>query len=149
MLQSGVGGQNRVVRFDDRGGHLGSGVNRELELALLSVVGAQPLQQQTSETGSGTSTERVEDEESLETGTVVGQSPNSVHDVVNELLSDGVMSSSVVVGSILLAVDQGLGVEERPVLSGPNLVDNVGLQVDLFDSILSARWPQVAIFILP
>jgi hypothetical protein len=139
VLQSSVGGQDRVVGFDDRGGHLGGGVNRELELALLSVIGAQPLQQQTSETGSGASTERVEDEESLETRTVVGESSNSVHDVVNELLSDGVMSSSVVVGSILLAVNQGLGVEERPVLSGPDLVDNVGLQVDLLGSVLSAN----------
>jgi hypothetical protein len=77
----------------------------------------------------------VEDEESLETGTVVGESSNSVHDVVDELLSDGVVTSSVVVGSVLLAVDEGLGVEQRPVLSGPDLVNNVGLQVDLSEGV--------------
>ena len=149
VFQSGVGSQDRVVRFNDRGGHLGGGVNRELELALLSVVGAQPLQQQTSETGSGTTSERVEHEESLESGTVVGETSHSVHDVVDELLSDGVVSSSVVVGGILLAVDQGLGVEERPVLSGPDLIDDVGLQVDLFCSIRSAHWPQPRVQIHP
>lgn len=135
VFQSGVGSQDRVVRLDDRGGHLGSGVDGELELALLSVIRAQPLQQQTSETGTGTTSERVEDEESLETGTVVGESSNSVHDVVDELLSDGVVTSSVVVGSVLLAVDEGLGVEQRPVLSGPDLVNNVGLQVDLSEGV--------------
>jgi hypothetical protein len=131
VFQGGVGGQDRVVRLDDRGGHLGSGVDGELELALLSVIRAQPLQQQTSETRTGTTSERVEDEESLETGTVVGESSNPVHDVVDELLSDGVVTSSVVVGSVFLAVDEGLGVEQRPVLSGPDLVNDVGLQVDL------------------
>jgi hypothetical protein len=131
VLQSGVGGQDRVVRFNYGSGHLGCRVNTELELALLSVIRAQPLQQQRSESRSCTSSERVEDEESLKTGTVVGESSNSVHDVVDQLLSDGVVSTSVVVGGILLSVDQGLGVEERPVLSGPDLVDNIGLQIDL------------------
>jgi hypothetical protein len=135
VFQGGVGGQDRVVRLDDRGGHLGSGVNGELELALLSVIRAQPLQQQTSETGTGTTSERVEDEESLQTGTVVGESSNSVHDIVDELLSDGVVTSSVVVGSVFLAVDEGLGVEQRPVLSGPDLVNDVGLQVDLCEGV--------------
>jgi hypothetical protein len=41
------------------------------------------------------------------------------------------VTSSVVVGSVFLAVDEGLGVEQRPVLSGPDLVNDVGLQVDL------------------
>ena len=126
-----MGGQDRVVGLDDRGGHLGSGVDREFELALLSIIGAQPLQQQTSETGSGTTSERVEDEESLKTGTVIGETSDAVHDVVNELLSDGVVTTGVVVGGILLSVDEGLGVEQRPVLSSPDLVNDVGLQVDL------------------
>jgi len=131
VLQSGVGGQNRVVRFDDRGGHLGSGVNRELELALLSVVGAQPLQQQTSETGSGTSTERVEDEESLETLTVVGELADSVAGGVDKLLSNSVMTTSIVVGGVLFSVDEGFRVEELTVLAGTNFVYNGGLEIDV------------------
>lgn len=36
-----------------------------------------------------------------------------------------------VVGGVLLSRDEGLGVEEGLVLSGSDLVDNVGLEIDL------------------
>ena len=39
VLKSGVGGQNRVVWLNNRCRHLGGGVDRELELGLLAVVG--------------------------------------------------------------------------------------------------------------
>ena len=39
VLESGVGGQDRVIWLDNRCRHLGGGVDRELELGLLTVVG--------------------------------------------------------------------------------------------------------------
>lgn len=95
MLQGGVSGQHRVVGLDNRVGHLGSRVDRELELGLLAVVLGESLEKERSETGSGSSTERVEDKESLETGTVVGQVSDSVENGVDEVLADGVVSSGV------------------------------------------------------
>jgi len=97
----------------------------------------------------------VEDEESLKSGTVVGQVSHSIQDGIDELLSDGVVSSGVcdsaterksakvverrrkegeertVVGGILLSRDQSLRVEKRLVGSSSDLVNDVGLEIDL------------------
>ena len=129
MLKSGVGGKDRVVGLNDGGGSLGSRVDAELELALLAVVDRETLHQESTETRTGTTTEGVEDEEALETNTVVGNTADLVEDAIDELLSDGVVATGVVVGSILLASDHHLGVEEVPVGTGADLVDDIGLEI--------------------
>ena len=53
----------------------------------------------------------MEDQESLETGALIGEFPDPVEDKVDNFLADGVVTSCVVVGSILLAGNQLLGVE--------------------------------------
>jgi len=72
----------------------------------------------------------VEEQESLETGAHVSQLPDPVQDQVHDLLTDGVVAPGVVVGSVLLAVDQLLRVEELAVGSTPGLVDDRGLEID-------------------
>ena len=72
----------------------------------------------------------MEDEESLKSGAHIGNLANAVEDQVDDLLSDGVVTASVVVGSILLAADQLLGVEQLAVGAGSDLVDDGGLQVN-------------------
>lgn len=57
VLQSSVGCQDRVVGLHNGGRHLGCRVDRELKLALLSIISAKSFQQQTSETGTGTTSE--------------------------------------------------------------------------------------------
>lgn len=131
MLEGGVGGQNGVVRLDDGGRHLRGRVDGELELGLLTVVVGKSLKKERTETGTGSTTKRVEDEESLETGTVVRQSSDLVNNGVNQLLTDGVVTSGVVVGSVLLTVDESFGVEEGSVLAVLDLVNDVGLQIDV------------------
>lgn len=59
-----------------------------------------------------------------------GNTAHAVDDGVDHLLADGVVSASVIVGSILLAADQELGVEELAVGAGPDLVDRRGVEVD-------------------
>ena len=130
VLQGGVRGQDTVVRLNDSGGDLRGGVHRELKLGLLSVVDGETLQKEGTESGTGTTTERVEDEESLETSAVVGQLADSVEDEVDNLLSDGVVTTGVVVSGIFLSGNQLLGVEELTVGSGSDLIDDGGLQVD-------------------
>lgn len=131
VLQGGVGCEDGVVRLDNGGGDLGGGVDGKLELGLLGEVDGESLKQKSSETGTGSSTERVGEEESLQTVTVVGDSSNSVHDLVDQLLADGVVTSGVVVSGILLSGNKLLGVEQVLVLSGSHLVNHVGLKINV------------------
>ena len=112
MLESGVGGEDGVVGLDDGGGDLRGGVDCEFELCLLSVVDRKSLHQERSETRAGSATEGVEDEETLETSAVVGELSDAIKDVVDDFLADGVVATGVVVGRVLLASDQLLGVVE-------------------------------------
>lgn len=130
VLQGGVGGQDRVVGLNHGGGYLRSGVDGELKFGFLSVVDRQSFHQQGAESRSGTTTEGVEDQESLETGTLVSQFSESVEDEIDDLLSDGVVSTSVVVGGIFFAGDQLLGVEQLSVGSSSDLVNDGGFQVN-------------------
>ena len=50
VLKSGVGGQDRVVRLNHGGRHLGSRVDGEFQLALFSVVHRKPLHEEGGET---------------------------------------------------------------------------------------------------
>jgi len=129
VLERGVCGENGVVGLNDRGGDLRCRVDTELELALLAVVDRQTLHQQGTESGTSTSTEGVEDEETLQTRAVVGNAADLVEDLVDELLADGVVTTGVVVRRILLSGDHVLRVEEGSVRTSADLVDNVGLQI--------------------
>ena len=130
VLEGGVGGEDGVVGLHHRGGHLGRRVDGELQLGLLPVVHGESLHQERGEAGASAATEGVEDEESLETSTLISQLPDPVQDQVHDLLPDGVVAPGVVVGGVLLPGDELLGVEELPVDPGPHLVDDGGLQVD-------------------
>ena len=63
--------EDGVVRLYNGGGHLWSGVHGKLKLAFLAVVGRETLKDQGTETRACTTTERVEDKETLEGGAVV------------------------------------------------------------------------------
>lgn len=95
VLQGGVGSQDRVVRLNDRGRHFRGRVDRELKLGLFAIVGREALHQEGTETGTGTTAERVEHKEALETGTVVGETTDLLEHAVDELLADGVVTTSV------------------------------------------------------
>lgn len=95
MLESRVRRQHGVVRLDDGARQLGRGVHAELELRLLAVVVGQALHEESTETRASSTAERVENEEALETVTVVRQTADFVHDGVNELLADSVVAASV------------------------------------------------------
>ena len=64
----------------------------------------------------------MEDEETLEPSAHVRQLPHPVQHQVHDLLADGVVAPGVVVGGVLLARDQLLGVEQLTVRPSSNLI---------------------------
>ena len=54
---------------------------------------------------------------------------NLVQDLVNQFFSNSVVTTGVIVGSILLASDHLLRMEEAAVGAGTDFVDDVGLEI--------------------
>merc|ERR1719285_655557 len=130
VLQGGVGGQNGVVGLDHCSGNLGSWVDGELKLALLAVVHGQPLHKQGRKAGSSAASEGMEQKESLKSSTGVSELPNPVENQVDNLLSNSVVSSSVVVSGVLLSVDELLRMVQLTVGSASGLINDSRLQID-------------------
>jgi len=104
-------------------------VDGELELRFLSVVDGETLHQQRGETGASASTKGVEDQEALQSGALVRQLADPVQNHVDDLLADGVVTTGIVVGRVLLASDQLLRVEQLTIGPGTDLVHHSGLQI--------------------
>jgi len=130
VLKEGVGGEHGVVGLNDGGGDLGGWVDGEAELGLLSVVDGKSLEEERAETGAGTTTDGVEDEEALETSALIGELTDSVEAEINNLLTNGVVTTGEVVGGILLTGDELLGVEELAVGTSADLIDDGGLEIE-------------------
>jgi len=130
VLKEGVSGEHGVVGLNDGGGDLGRGVHGEAELGLLAVVDGESLEEEGTETGTGTTTDGVEDEEALETSALIGELTDSVEAEINNLLTDGVVTTGEVVGGILLTGDELLWVEELSVGTSADLIDNGWLEIE-------------------
>ena len=130
VLKEGVGGEHGVVWLNNGGRDLRGWEDGESELGFLTVVHGESLEEERSESGSGTSTDGVEDEETLETSALIGELSDSVEAEIDDLLTNGVVSSGEVVGGIFLSGDELLGVEKLSVGSGSDLIDNGGLEIE-------------------
>ena len=122
VLQGGVGGEDGVVRLNNSSGHLWGRVDRKFELGLLAIVDGETLHEKGSKSRASATTKGVEDQEPLETSALIGKLADPIKDQVDNLLSDGVVTTSVVVGSILLASDKLLRVKELAVGASANLI---------------------------
>jgi len=71
----------------------------------------------------------VENQETLKTRAVVGDTADFVQDLVDKLLADGVMTTRIVVGGVLFAGNHLLGVEEVLVCASADFVDDIGLEI--------------------
>mmetsp|Transcript_8826 Transcript_8826/g.23021 ORF Transcript_8826/g.23021 Transcript_8826/m.23021 type:complete len:269 (-) Transcript_8826:39-845(-) len=130
VLEERVARQDGVVGLHDGRRDLGRGDDGEAELGLLAVVNREALAKECGEARAGAATDGVEDHEALETSAVVGELPDAVKHEVDDLLADGVVAAGEVVGGVLLARDELLGVEELAVGASADLVDHGGLEVD-------------------
>jgi hypothetical protein len=72
VFEKGVGGKNGVVGFNNGGGDLGGRVDSETDFGFFSIIDGQSFEKKRSESRSSSSSDGVENHESLETGTVVG-----------------------------------------------------------------------------
>merc|ERR1719209_2545170 len=130
VLESCVRAQGGVVGLHHGGGYLRSWVDAELQHRLLPVVNRQALHQERGEPRTGATAEGMEDKKALKSGAVVGQLPHPVQHEVDDLLADGVVATSIVVGGVLLARHHLLRVEQLLVGPSPDLVDDGGLKVE-------------------
>ena len=72
----------------------------------------------------------MEEKKSLKTSTLVSQFPDPVQNQIHNLLANGVVAPGVVVGGVLLAIDQLLRMVELTVGPNSGLVNDSGLQVN-------------------
>jgi len=130
VLKERVSGKHRVVWLDDGSGDLWGWVHSEAELGLLTVVDGESLEEEGTETGTGTTTDGVEDEEALETSALISELTDSVEAEIDDFLTNGVVTTGEVVGSVFLTGDELLGVEELSVGTGTDLIDDGGFEIE-------------------
>jgi hypothetical protein len=130
MLEEGVSGEDGVVWFNNGGGDLWGWVDGETELGFLTVIDGESFEKEGSESGTGSSTDGVEDEETLESGTLIGKLSDSIEAEIDDFFTNGVMSSGEVVGGIFFTGDKLLWMEELSVGSGSDLIDNGWLEIE-------------------
>ena len=130
VLEEGVSGQDRVVGLNDGGGDLGGRVDGETKLGLLAVIDGKSLEEEGTKTGAGTATNSVEDHEALKTSALIGKLSDSVEAEINNLLTDGVVTTGEVVGGIFLSGDELLGMEQLSVGAGSDFIDDGRLEIE-------------------
>ena len=130
MLKKRVSGEDRVVWLNNGCGDLWGWVDGETKLGLLTIIDGKSLEEERSKTGSGTTTDGVENEETLETSALISELSDSVEAEINDFLTNGVVTSGEVVGGIFLSGDELLWVEQLSVGSGSNLIDNGWLEIE-------------------
>jgi len=118
-----------VVWLNNSSGDLRSRCYCEGKLGLSSVVNRKTLKKKRSETGTASTTCGVEDHESLKTCAVIGKLSDTVKAEVNNLLSDSVVTTGVVVGGIFLSGDELLRVVELSVGTGTDLINYTRLKI--------------------
>jgi hypothetical protein len=130
VLKKGMRGKHMVVWLHNGSSDLRSRSDSERKLGLSTVVNGKSLKKERTKSRSTSTTGRVEDKETLQTGTVVGQLSDSVKDKVNNFLTDGVVTTGIVVGSILLTRNQLLRVVKLSVSTGSYFIKRSRLQIE-------------------
>jgi len=130
VVQQPMRGQKTVVWLDDARGDVGRWVDFETNLGFLSVVDGETLEDQHTHTGTGSSTNGVVDDETLDVLGVIDELSDSVVDDVHLLLSDGVVTTGEVVGSIFLSVDEEFWVVHSRVLGSANVIKHSWLKIN-------------------
>lgn len=73
----------------------------------------------------------MKDEESLQSGAIVGEFANAIQNRVDNFFANRVVPARVIVGRVFLAVDDLFGVVERLVGAGADFVADGRFQIDV------------------
>jgi len=130
VLQKGVGRKHVVVWLDNSSGDLRSWGHSERKLGFATIIDGQTLKKKGTKTGSSSTSSGVEDHESLQTCAVVSKLADSVKDKVDDFLTNGVVTTGVVVGSIFLTRDDLLWVVKLTVGTSADFVTHSRFQVN-------------------
>jgi len=130
VLEERVGCKDGVVGLNNGGRDLRGRIDGETKLGFLTIIDGESLEEEGAETGSSSTTDGVENEETLETSALISELSDSVEAKIDDFLTNGVVTTSEVVGSIFLSGDELLGMEELSVGTGPDLINDGGLKIE-------------------
>jgi hypothetical protein len=123
VLKKGMGRKYVVVWLDDGSSDLWGRGDSEGKLRLSTIVNGKSLKKKRTKSRSTSTTGGMEDKETLKTGTVIGQLSDSVKDKINNFLTNGVVTTGIVIGSILFTRDQLLRVVKLSVSTSSDFVE--------------------------
>lgn len=130
VLNQLVDGEGGVVGLDNGVGDLGRGDDRVCGHHAVGELLTDLGDEERSHTGTGTTTERVGDLETLEAVAALGLAAHDVEDLVDELSTLGVVTLCPVVTSTRLAKDEVVGAEQLAKGAGAHGVHGAGLEID-------------------
>jgi hypothetical protein len=78
MFQKGVSGQDRIVRLNNSSRDLRGWIDSESQFGFLSIINRKSFQKKGTKTRSSTTSDGIENQESLESSTVISEFSNSV-----------------------------------------------------------------------
>lgn len=122
--------EGSVVGLNDGVGNLGRGNDREGGHHTVGELLADLGDQQSTHTGTGTTTQGVGDLETLEAVTALSLTTDDVKDLVDKLGTLSVVTLGPVVSSTRLTEDEVVGAEELAERTGTDGVHGAGLEID-------------------
>jgi hypothetical protein len=90
-----VSRQDGVVRLHYGVGHCRGRVDTELQLGFFAIVRGEAFLDKSTETRTGATTKRVENEEALETSAIICEPTKLVHDNIDLFLANSIMASGI------------------------------------------------------
>jgi len=129
VLEKRVSGEDGVVWFNNSGRDLWGWIDGETEFGFLTVIDRESLKEEGTETGSSTTTDGVENEETLKTSTLISEFSDSVKTEIDNFFTNGVMASSKVVSSIFFTRDQLFWMEELSVSTSSDFINDSWFEI--------------------
>jgi len=130
VLKKRVGGENGVVGFNDGSRDLRRRIDGETKLGFFAVIDGESLEKEGTKTGTSTTTNGVEDQETLKTRAVIGELSDSVEAEIDDFLANGVVTSGEVVSGIFFTGDELFRVEELSVGTSSDLINNGRFKIE-------------------
>lgn len=130
VLDELMDGKGGVVGLNNGIGDLGRGHNREGGHHTVGELLTDLGDQESTHTGTGTTTKRVGDLETLEAVAALGLTTDDIEDLVNKLGTLSVMTLGPVVTSTRLAENEVVGTEKLSEGASADSVHGAGLEID-------------------